>query len=176
MIFDTLHTVPAGAQLGFTVVADTTALAVTITPPSGPSWPIFTNARDFVWFEPGDNLALQKIEPTLPLQFGQADGIHKIGMQWQGSSGTLYPITELAGGGPPPSRVDIPDLCGLSFLGDGIFIKTPVFAGETAFKLILTAADLSVSMVNVPDVLIDLELVAPYWLLLTHTKSMKEFA
>ncbi len=167
MIYDVLHTTPGDDTLAFLPVAAAVGAVDVQLDFTGAPFP-FKNPITRQWFQPGDNVLLDKVKCTIPYGFGQGNFIHGIQIKWENQIGTLIGIPEFAN----TSNLDIPDLCScLEFGNGGLFIAAPKAAQGTKFRLVLTAGFLTISMIGAPTILIDQasELDVTYWLELRHT-------
>ncbi len=149
------------------------ALDVPVNPP-GAAGLIFSDANGNTFFEPGDNILLQRLDINIPYGFGQGEGTHHIGLAWWNpTTAAFITIPELAGN----SALVVPDLCGLDFEGqadaNGLSIQVPKNNTGLRYNLMLTVIDLNLSMLGLPTELDGLVLALQYHLRVLHTKPLQ---
>lgn len=118
------------------------------------------------WFEPGDNFLLQRLWVNIPYGFGQGTGKATMDLVFVDGVGALTLIPELG----DDSRITIPDFCGITYPGDGLFIKVP--PGTLRQKLVLVDLQMRVSMVGLPGTLVGVTVSTQFHLMLQHTRPL----
>lgn len=171
-VYDVLRVagVPGG-EMGFTATSG--ALEVPLNGFATPK--PFVNASGQSWFAPGDNVLLQAIWPALPYQFGQGSGSHSIDLLWAENGGTTAPVAEFANG-LGASLIFLPSACEPLQIEEGanppgLLLRVPTNLGGSAnrVQLLISAASLNVSMVNLPAALDGEVLAMAYHFEVKHT-------
>lgn len=164
MIQDVLSTIFTAGRLDFLAAeAPPNDIAVNNAGVGGVD---FSDNATNKWFEPGDNFLLQRLWVNIPYGFGQGTGKAAMELVFADSVGALTLIPELG----EDSRITIPDFCGITYPGDGLFIRVPT--GLLRRKLVVVDLQMRVSMVNLPTALVGVTVSTQFHLMIRHTRPL----
>lgn len=162
--YETLTTNSSEAEFAFT--SDNTQLFISVIP--GIEYE-FANANSKEIFEDGDNILLKKIYMILPYQYGGADLVrfNSFRLLWNqpGGAGKI-PIPEIGEFG----IVRVNPLC--IVLEPNIRLQAPD-PGDGDFLLLVDNIDVSISQINAPAILQDVDIFLGIGLQIEHTIEMK---
>jgi len=169
MIYDILSTQAGAGELNF-VAALPPPNSVLVNPPGAAT--ALANALlpgGNEWFEPGDNIRIDRLYVSIPFGFGQGIGQVRAQFEFRDGAGVPSTITEFANTG----WITIPNMCeGIAFPGDGLFVRMPSGVGVGRHRLILVDLEAQVSMVNLPASLVGVDVQLQIHLGISHTRPM----
>lgn len=138
----------------------------------------FLNGVGYDYFCPGDNVLLKKIWVNIPYGFGQGQGRMTMALAYRTPLDDLLPIPVFSISVGSVSALAIPGAaCCVEFPGDGVLIPALTAengdADQPGFAIALTAFNLNVSALGVPDLLVDEVIKVQVHFLVSHTRNMR---
>ena len=157
---------PGGGPMQFTATTPGP-----IQQPVGNVFPVgvfFQSPNAAIWFEPGDNITLERIWTPIPHGFGQGSGTPVLGLRFQNAALAFSPIAEISVTGD----LIYPDLCGgLTFPDGGLYIQVPK-TPSSRWRLAIQTLSMNISQVNLPAALNGQVIDVQVYCMVKHTRPL----